>query len=88
MDSKNSQLIMYQTEDGHTRIEVTMDEDTVWLSQSQMCQLFQKGKFTISEHISNVFNEGELNENSVVREFRITAADGKSYLTKHYNLMS
>ncbi len=86
MTIENSQIVMYQTEDGQTKIEVTMDEDTVWLSQAQMCELFQKGKSTISEHITNIFKEGELNKKAVVREFRITATDGKNYLTKHYNL--
>lgn len=86
MAVEDSQILMYQTEDGKTKIEVVIDKDTVWLTQAQMCELFQKSKSTISEHISNIFNEGELEENSVVREFRITAADGKNYMTKNYNL--
>jgi hypothetical protein len=63
-----------------------LQEETVWLTQSQMGQLFGKDKRTISEHISNIFSEGELEENSVVRNFRTTAADGKNYATNHYNL--
>jgi hypothetical protein len=86
MDSKNSQLIMYQTEDGYTRIEVTMDKDTVWLSQFQMCQLFQRDKSVISRHIKNIFDEGELDKNSVVAKFATTAADGKKYDVEYYNL--
>ena len=86
MDINNSEIIIYQTEDGQTKIEVTMEEDTVWLSQAQMCELFQKGKSTISEHISNIFKEGELKKDSVVRNYRTTAVDGKKYDVKHYNL--
>jgi len=86
MDIKKSEIIMYQTEDGKVKIEVAMEEETVWLSQAQMCELFQKSKSTISEHISNVFKEGELGKKSVVRDFRITAADQKSYDVNHYNL--
>ncbi len=59
---------------------------TIWLTQAQLCELFQKSKATISEHISNVFAEGELNEISVIRNFRTTAADGKNYDTNYYNL--
>jgi hypothetical protein len=71
---------------GKTKIEVTVLDETVWLSQSQICELFQKGKSTISEHISNIFNEGELEMNSVVRDFRTTASDNKVYNVKYYNL--
>jgi hypothetical protein len=83
---ENSEMIMYNTEDGKTKIEVTVSDDTVWLSQNQICELFQKGKSTISEHISNIFNEGELEMNSVVRDFRTTASDNKVYNVKYYNL--
>ncbi|HMS09470.1 MAG TPA: virulence RhuM family protein [Pyrinomonadaceae bacterium] len=82
----NSELIIYQTEDGRTRIETRLEGETVWLTQAQLCELFQKSKATISEHISNIFAEGELDANSVVRNFRTTAADGKSYDTRFYNL--
>lgn len=77
---------MYQTDDGKTKIEVSMNDDTVWLTQAQMCELFQKSKSTISEHILNIFKEGELQEESVVRQFRTTGSDGKEYNIKHYNL--
>lgn len=82
----NSEIILYQTEDGKTKIEVRLENETVWLTQAQICELFQKAKSTISEHISNIFEEGELNENSVVRNFRTTASDGKKYETASYNL--
>ena len=86
MTTKNSNIIIYQTEDGGTKIETRLENETVWLTQSQFCELFQKSKSTISEHIKNIFEEGELEENSVVRNFRTTAADGKNYDTTFYNL--
>ena len=81
-----SSLILYQTEDGQTRIEVHLLDETVWLNQAQMCELFDKDKRTISEHIRNIFKEGELLEKAVVRKFRTTASDGKNYEVLHYNL--
>lgn len=85
-DQQQSELMLYQTEDGHTRIDVTFQGDTVWLSQLQMAELFDKGRSTIAEHIQNAFSEGELVPDSVCREFRQTAADGKNYSVKYYNL--
>ena len=82
----NSQIILYQTDDGKTKVEVKMDGETVWLTQDQMAELFEKGRSTVTEHILNAFKEGELDENSVCREFRRTGADGKEYAVKHYNL--
>ncbi|MEP7235499.1 MAG: virulence RhuM family protein [Ignavibacteriota bacterium] len=82
----NSELLLYQTVDGNTRIEVLLDNDTVWLSQAQIGELFQKAKSTISEHITNIFTENELDEDSVVRKNRTTASDGKNYETAFYNL--
>ena len=79
-------ILLYQTEDGQTRIEVRVEDETVWLTQKWMAELFQKDARTISEHIRNIFTEGELKSESVVRKFRITADDGKSYDTQHYNL--
>jgi hypothetical protein len=64
---------------------VRLEEETVWLTQAQICELFQKSNATVSEHITNIFSEGELNESSVVRKFRTTATDGKTYETQHYN---
>ena len=73
----NNQIIMYQTEDGLTKIEVTLENDTVWLSQNQMAELFQRDKSTISRHIKNIFEEREPDKNSVVAIFATTAADEK-----------
>ena len=78
--------MIYQTEDGLTKIDVKIIDDTVWLTQLQLSELYQTSKSNISEHIKNIFLEGELDEISVVRKFRTTAADGKSYLVSHYNL--
>ena len=82
----NSSIIMYTPEDGLTKIETTFDEDTVWLSLDQMAELFQKDKSTISRHIKNIFEEGELQRNSVVANFATTASDGKTYQVDYYNL--
>ncbi|MGF7143808.1 hypothetical protein HNQ56_002238 [Anaerotaenia torta] len=77
---------MYQTEDGLTKMEVTFDDDTVWLSIDQMAELFQRNKSTISRHIKNIFEEGELARNSVVANYATTASDGKTYKIDYYNL--
>ena len=82
----NSNIIMYTTEDGLTKIETTFEDDTVWLSLDQMAELFQRDKSTISRHIKKIFEEGELQRNSVVANFATTAADGKIYNVDHYNL--
>jgi hypothetical protein len=81
-----SSIILYQTEEGRTRIQCRFEAETVWLTQKLMAELFNKDVRTINEHIQNIFAEGELAEESVIRKFRITAADGKSYETQHYNL--
>jgi hypothetical protein len=86
MNMTNSEMLIYQNSDGNIKIDVRLEDETVWLTQAQICELFQKSKATISEHIKNVFEEGELNENSVVRNFRTTASDGKNYDTNYYNL--
>lgn len=80
----NSEIIMYQTDDGTTKIEVSFDGDTVWLTQAQMADLFQKSKSTINEHIKNVYAEGELNETDTVRKFGISEFSTKP--TNYYNL--
>ena len=80
------EILMYQTEDGSTKIEVEMHGDTVWLSLDQMADLFQRDKSTVSRHIRNIFAEGELNRNSVVANNATTATDGKIYQVDHYNL--
>lgn len=73
----SSEMMIYITEDGLTKIETTFDGDTVWLSADQMAELFQRDKSTISRHIKNIFVEGELMRDSVVAKFATTAADGK-----------
>ena len=83
---EDSKIIIYQTEDGNTKIETRLEDETVWLTQAQMGMLFDKDKRTISEHISNIFKEGELTQEAVVRKFRTTASDGKNYNTTFYNL--
>lgn len=82
----NSELLLYQTEDGQTKIDVRLDDETVWLSQKQMVELFQTTKQNVSLHIRNIFKEGELDEISVVKDYLTTASDGKQYPTNYYNL--
>ncbi len=82
----NSELLLYRSDDGEIKIQVRLDEDTVWLTQADMVELFQTSKQNISLHIRNIFEEGELEENSVVKEYLTTASDGKNYRTKSYNL--
>lgn len=79
-------LILYQTEDGRTHLQVRLENQTVWLSQSQMAELFQTSIPNVNMHLRNVFREGELRVDSVIKEFLITASDGKNYRTKFYNL--
>ncbi len=81
-----NKIIIYNTADGHTKIDVRLEHDTVWLSQLQLAELFQKTVPTINEHIKNVFSEGELVEDSVIQKSLITAADNKKYETNIYNL--
>ena len=80
------ELLLFQTEDGQTRIEVRLVGETVWLSAGQIADLFQRDKSTISRHIQNVFDEGELKPDAVVALFATTAADGKTYQVEHYSL--
>ena len=80
------EIIIYQTEDGLTKLNVNMKNESVWLSLDQMADLFQKNKSTISRHIKNIFEEGELVRDSVVANFATTAADGKTYQVDFYNL--
>ena len=81
-----SEIIIYQTDDGQTKIDVKFADETVWLTQAQLCDLYQTSKSNISEHVKHIFEEGELEENAVVRKFRTTAVDGKNYNITHYNL--
>lgn len=85
-DTPKGEIIIYKASDGSTQLDVKLEEESVWLTQKQMSLLFGKNVRTINEHIKNIFLEGELVENSVIRNFRITANDGKIYNTKFYNL--
>ncbi len=75
---QQSNILMYTTEDGVTKIEVTFDHDTVWLSIAQMAELFQRDKSVIGKHIRNIFKEGELVKEAVWANFAHTASDGKT----------
>jgi hypothetical protein len=72
----NSELLIYQNQEGNIKVDVRLEEETVWLTQAQLCDLFQKSKATISEHIKNIFEEDELDEKVVVRKFRTTTQHG------------
>ena len=81
-----SEIIIYQSDDQQTKVEVRLEDETVWLTQKLIAELFDVTIPTINEHLKNIFLTQELDENSVIRNFRITADDGKQYNTKHYNL--
>jgi hypothetical protein len=83
---QKGEIVIYRTEDGQTALNVTLEEQTVWLTQAQMAKLFGKGRTTVTEHIRKVFEEKELEEKSVCRNFRHTARDGKTYTVRYYNL--
>ena len=85
-DYNNSEILIYQSENGMTRIDVKIVDETVWLTQAQLCELYQTSKSNVSEHIKHIFEEGELDRESVVRKFRTTGTDGKKYNVIHYNL--
>ncbi|MFK7799084.1 MAG: virulence RhuM family protein [Aureispira sp.] len=80
----NSEILIYQTQEGQTQIEVKLEGETVWLSQEQMADLFQKAKSTINEHVKNIYKEGELEESSTLRKFGISEFSTKR--TNYYNL--
>ena len=84
--NKKKELVVFETEDNKVRLEVSVEDETVWLTQAQMTQLFETSKQNVSLHINNCFKEGELDKDSVVKDFLTTAADGKKYKTKYYNL--
>ena len=86
MENLNSQIIIYKDHNGNVKIDVRFDGDTVWLTQDAIAALYGKGRSTVTEHITNIFEEGELDISSVCREFRRTGTDGKKYLVKYYNL--
>ena len=85
-DAPNSEIIIYESGDGKPQISVRVENETVWLTQAQLVELFHSSKANVSEHIKHIFEEGELEQNSVVRKFRTTAADGKNYNIEHYDL--
>ncbi|WP_100158542.1 virulence RhuM family protein [Proteus columbae] len=85
-EAPQGEFVLFRSEDGQTHVECRFESDTLWLSQSSICELYGKAKATISEHISNIFTEGELVEDSVVRFYRTTADDGKQYNVKYFNL--
>lgn len=86
LKSSNSQIIIYQTPDGNTQLDVKLDQDTVWLSQNQIAELFGTKRPAITKHLKNIFSDGELEENSVSSILEHTASDGKTYNTKFYSL--
>jgi hypothetical protein len=92
MSEDTNKIIIYNTANGETKIEVNVKDETVWLSQDQMAELFDKGRSTITEHIQNVFREGELDEKAVCRDFRHTTQHGaikgktQEQTVKYYNL--
>lgn len=79
-------LVVYQAKNGAIELLTDVNKETIWITQKQLSQIFDVNVRTVNEHIQNIFKTAELSENSVIRDFRITAEDGKSYLTKHYNL--
>ena len=83
---ENNKILIYTDNGGLTKIDVKLEEDPLWLTQTQMCELYHTSKSNVSEHIKHIFEEGELQEDSVVRKCRTTATDGKSYMTTFYNL--
>lgn len=88
MDEKliiNNSFIIYET-DNNINVEVYLENENIWLNQEQISKLYNKARSTINEHIKNIIEEHELDENSVIRKFRTTAKDGKSYNTNYYNL--
>jgi hypothetical protein len=89
MQENKSNILIYQTEDGVTKIETHLLDETVWLTQAQICELFQKSKSTVSEHLKNIFEEGELNRFSTVRKFRTVQSEGSRTVRREvdcYNL--
>ena len=85
-EAPQGEFVLFRSVDGQTHVECRFESDTLWLSQSSICELYGKAKATISEHISNIFTEGELVEDSVVRFYRTTADDGKQYNVRYFNL--
>ncbi|MBU2447279.1 MAG: virulence RhuM family protein [Bacteroidetes bacterium] len=85
-NAPTGEIILYSSEDGQVKVEVVFQDETVWLSQKKMAELFNVEVHTINYHLKEIFSSSELDEKSVIRKIRITAADGKNYLTNFYNL--
>ena len=88
-ETPNSEIILYQTEDGRTRIQCRLENETIWLTQALIAELFQKDVLTINEHLVNIFEEGELSREATIRNFRIVRIEGKREVSReieHYNL--
>ena len=85
-EQPGGEFVLYTTDDGRTRVECRLEDETIWLSQASIGELYDRSKQTISEHLVNLFDDGELVEQAVVRNFRTTAADGKTYDVQYYNL--
>lgn len=85
-DHNSNEILIYQSENGMTKIDVKIIDETIWLTQAQLCELYQTSKSNVSEHIKHIFEEGELDQEEVVRKFRTTGGDGKIYNVIHYNL--
>ncbi len=86
IENNDNNIILYQDENNITRVAVRFSDEDIWLTQAQIAELYQSSKSNISEHIKHILEDGELDENTVVRKFRTTAADGKNYNVIHYNL--
>jgi len=86
MTFEQGELILYQSDDGRMAVDVRLKDETVWLSQAQMQELFARERSVITKHINNVFKEGELDKNQVCAKYAHTATDGKTYQVAHYNL--
>jgi hypothetical protein len=84
--TNNSNILIYQNENGNIKVDVIFKDESLWLSQAQICEVFGKAKSTISEHIKAIFEEDELDKEAVVRNYRTTASDGKNYEVAYYNL--
>ena len=83
---KDSEIILYKTPNQDIKVEILLENETIWLPQQKIAELFDTTKQNVSLHVKNIFESGELDENSVVKDFLTTASDGKNYKTKHYNL--
>lgn len=83
-EKSENQIIIYETDDGKAKIEVRFEDENVWLTQKLLGELFGTTTANINMHLKNIFYQNELDENSVIKDFLITAADGKQYKTKHY----